>query len=238
MSQDLHDLHDLAPVYALDALPDDEHAFFERHLDACEACREEVREHREVAAALGEATAEPLPDGFRDRLLTQVDATSQEMAPVPPRAASTPPARFRPLAAVAAALLVAVLGMGGVTAYLLGEAAGPSQVALDPAFLAVAEAIRLEAPAGAAATFYRSDEHDEGWLVVAGLDELDPDLAYQLWLFHDGTPVPAGVFEGDGSSAVLLAEAQVRDAELVAVTVEPAGGLPAPSGPIVMSAQL
>jgi anti-sigma-K factor RskA len=232
------DIHTLAPLYAVDALPSDEQAFFERHLRECPACEAEVRSHRETAALLGAAVAVAPPPGLRDALLAEVALTPQD-PPLPAMAVREDRTRrFEPLAAVAAALLVAVLGMSGVAVYLLGEATPAPSVALDEDFLAVAQAARLAAPDGAAATFYLSDEHDEGWLVVAGMRDLDASQAYQLWLFHDGTPVPAGVFSVHDGQASLRADAQVIGAELVAVTIEPAGGLPEPSGPIVADASL
>src|ERR1700742_1053465 len=52
-----HDLHLLTGSYALDALPADEQADFEKHLSRCAACAEEVRGLRETTARLGVAGA-------------------------------------------------------------------------------------------------------------------------------------------------------------------------------------
>lgn len=241
MSADTDDLHVLAAAYALDALPAEERAFFERHLASCRQCTEEVAEHREVAAALAMADAEEPPAGLRARVMEQIDATSQEPIPTPAADAARggtviPLDRRRAfLQGAAAALLVAVLGVAGLVAVLLQ---GDSQEALDATFLAQARSVRLDAPEGTAATFYYSPEDDEGWLVVDGLEPVTSDQAYQLWLFHDEQPVPAGVFRAEDGRVAFRADAQVRDAEVVAVTVEPAGGRPQPSGPVVLSAPL
>lgn len=51
------DPHDASAAYALHALPEDERLAFERHLEDCEACREEVAELQATAALLGRAAA-------------------------------------------------------------------------------------------------------------------------------------------------------------------------------------
>jgi anti-sigma-K factor RskA len=225
------DIHDLAPVYALDALDDDERRFFERHLATCAVCTREVRHHREAAAALAATDAHPVPAGLRDRVLAAADETAQE----PAARRSGPRAR---LAAVAAVIVLGVAGVGGTLLLVQGGEAEPGIAELDQDFLAVAEAVPLDAPDGTTATFYQSAERDEGWLAVTGLEELGAEQVYQLWVFQAGAPVPAGIFTADDGSALVQADARVRGAEVVAVTVEPAGGVPQPTGPIVLSAEL
>ena len=51
------DLHTLTGAYAAHALSDGERLAFERHLAACPACAQEVRELTETAARLGTAVA-------------------------------------------------------------------------------------------------------------------------------------------------------------------------------------
>lgn len=75
------DLHELTGAYALDALPEDERARFEEHLEACAACRAEVAELQATAAGLGGLLDQPPPAGLRDRVLADIDQTPQ---PAPP----------------------------------------------------------------------------------------------------------------------------------------------------------
>ena len=49
----MNDVHDLAALYVLDALPNDERRTFESHLEECRDCRKEVQELRETASSLG-----------------------------------------------------------------------------------------------------------------------------------------------------------------------------------------
>lgn len=72
------DVHDLAGAYAVDALPDEERRFFERHLDDCVDCRGEVDDLQVTAALLGTAVWEEPPAGMRDRVLATAAATPQE----------------------------------------------------------------------------------------------------------------------------------------------------------------
>ena len=50
---------------------------------------------------------------------------------------------------------------------------------------------------------------------------------YQIWVFENGVPKSAGLFERPG---VALLTRPVEPGQTVAVTVEPDGGLDAPSG--------
>ena len=67
------------------------------------------------------------------------------------------------------------------------------------------------------------------------LPDLPPNRSYQLWTIVGGKPVSHGVFElGNNGAAQLLAEPAPGMAEAYAVTVEPLGGVPEPTGPQVL----
>jgi hypothetical protein len=84
----------------------------------------------------------------------------------------------------------------------------------------------------------------DGRLVVAGTDavlvlnEIDgapPGKTYELWVLDGQTPVRAGLFPG-GPSQVVPVEGAVRPGAKVLVTLEPSGGVDAPtSSPVVSS---
>lgn len=66
------------------------------------------------------------------------------------------------------------------------------------------------------------------------LPPLPEGRTYQLWAIAGGQAISAGIFvpDGLGSTQVVAAVPALTDrAEAVAVTVEPAGGVPAPTGP-------
>lgn len=74
-------------------------------------------------------------------------------------------------------------------------------------------------------------------LVVGGLKPLPTAQQYQIWMFVDGKPVDQGVFDVDTSGRAIVQSGDLsaaRKAVKCAVTIEPRGGLPQPSGPIVL----
>ena len=89
----------------------------------------------------------------------------------------------------------------------------------------------------ARAKVFWSAKAKRGVLVAANLQPLPAGKQYELWVFSKGKPVPAGVFDADASGRLLGESADlsaIESAENFAVTVEPRGGVPAPTGPIVL----
>lgn len=74
--------------------------------------------------------------------------------------------------------------------------------------------------------------------VAANLPPLAPGKTYELWFIAAGKPVPAGTFAvgPKGSATVPVAGALPDPAQiqLWAVTIEPQGGVPQPTGPMVL----
>ena len=68
------------------------------------------------------------------------------------------------------------------------------------------------------------------------LPALAPDKTYQLWWIEGGKPVSAGVFNVDerGTGSVQVERAPTGATDAWAVTIEPAGGVPAPTGEMVL----
>jgi anti-sigma-K factor RskA len=85
------------------------------------------------------------------------------------------------------------------------------------------------------ATFYR---RAAGALFYAfGLPQLEAGRTYQLWYIGAQGAVSAGIFEVDELGEATVRVAEVPAPETIAawaVTVEPAGGVPQPTGPMVI----
>lgn len=79
---------------------------------------------------------------------------------------------------------------------------------------------------------------ESGLLVLRNLPPLPDDQTYELWLIPgEGAPIPAGLVqvaaEGGNTFAIALA-GQPTDYAAVGLSIEPAGGSLAPTGPIVL----
>jgi anti-sigma-K factor RskA len=207
------EIHDLAAAYALDALDPEDRWTYERHLDTCERCREEVAALRDSATELAYAAEGPEPPPeLRDRILAA--------ARTEPRTAKVVPLRRRWLfpatAVVAAAAACAAVGLG-LWANSLRD--GPSQ--------------RVVAVQGAPGNLIVSG--DQATLVVC-LDEAAPTRTYEAWVIESQRPRPAGLFPG-GCSSVPLDE-PVEPGDVVAVTLEPAGGSDQPTSDVLATARV
>ncbi len=82
-------------------------------------------------------------------------------------------------------------------------------------------------------------DRSSGRAVLFGYDlpPLPPGRAYQLWFIAGGTPRPGRVFAPDAGGRGSWNEdvpPEGRDASVFAVTLEPAGGVAVPSGPMVL----
>ena len=211
------DLHDLTAGYALDALDEDERARYEEHLASCESCREELQGFWEVSGALGRAAGGPPPPAsLRDRILEQ--ARSERPNVVPLRRRVTAPV-LASAAAVAAVVAVA-LGLWALgLSRELDDRDDVLAVLSDPnarvQTTSDGEANLVVTPTGRAA------------LVVRMLAPAPKGKDYEIWVFENGVPKPAGLFEEPG---VAMLSRPVQPGQTVAVTLEPDGGVDAPTG--------
>lgn len=96
----------------------------------------------------------------------------------------------------------------------------------------------VEAAKRAEAWIVFSPEKKRGFFVVHFLPMLSSDKQYQLWVVADGQRRPAGVFSVDevGHNA-LEVEVEASRPEGFEITEEPAGGVSAPSGPLMMKGE-
>jgi anti-sigma-K factor RskA len=231
------DLHTLTGAYAAHALSDTERLAFERHLDTCPACAQEVRELEATAARLGAAVAAPPPPELWDRIRAEALATRQ-LPPVAERGRRAG-RRVPLLLAAAAALLVAVLSVTALNLGLLGRADRADRTAdLVAAVLAAPDARRVAAlPGGAGqATVVVSRQRGRAVFVADGLPPAPAARTYQLWVVSRSGPRPAGLVEVAGEGRVTrLLDGPVTGNEQVAMTVERQGGAARPtSEPVVV----
>jgi anti-sigma-K factor RskA len=224
-------------------------AELERHrAEGCPTCEELLAEGREAAAALGAAVpSTPPPPELRERIL---GALGPRRTPAPPAAP------WRVFAAAAALLLVAVVvddarlrrdreELRSRSADLAGRLQTAETTLAERTLRArVLESDDVQMlllggtgpQPGARGKVFWSAKARRGVLVAASLAPLPPDRQYELWVFQKGKPVNAGVFDADPSGRALFESTPFPEAEAqnFAVTVEPRGGMPAPTGPVVL----
>ena len=210
------DLHDLTAGYALDALDPDERARYEEHLASCERCRDELQGFWQVAGALGRAAGGPTPPAsLRERILEQARDERPNVVPLRRRVATPVLASAAAVAAVVAvALGIWSLGISRD----LDDANSVLAVLSDPNAsvheTAGGEANLVVTPTGRAA------------LVVRMLAPAPAGKDYEIWVIEDGVPQRAGLFQQPG---VTMLSRKVAPGQTVAVTLEPDGGVDAPT---------
>lgn len=76
-----------------------------------------------------------------------------------------------------------------------------------------------------------------GQVFVAGLPPAPPGTTYELWTIVGSTRRPAGAFKVDdaGRATVRIAAAPNGPVKSFTVTLEPEGGVPAPTGPVLLT---
>jgi anti-sigma-K factor RskA len=244
----VHPTDELA-LYALDALEGAEREAVEAHLASCSACATEVEAHQATLAAL--ATDEAPPPAVWQRIAAGIGATgiptplpvmpSAPVAPPPPTAPVTSgPTHLRPRSrdgrrwALVGAVAAAALVVGGAVGVVLGSNRD------EPDDLAELAAAALDDPDAGVATLATGDgrpaarvvvDEGTGYVLVDDLPVLGPGETYQLWKLGGDVPVSLGVI-GDGRAGVAVVGVPAGTTDM-ALSTEPAGGSPAPTGDIV-----
>jgi anti-sigma-K factor RskA len=240
-----HDeLGESAALYALGALTDADRRAFEAHLNSCAICTEDVRAFAAVVDRLAYAAPVAVPPSrLRERVLASVSA----------RPSAKAPASWGWLAA--AAMLLISVGLGIYTATLRERIRGLEQQVADARRSTEAARVRLavltapdltdvaltgQPPAPRAAGRARWSRSRGLVFAASSLPPLPAGRTYQLWYLTSGAPVSAGVFEPeeDGRAIGFFPTPQLIAAPSgFAVSLEPDGGVPAPTGAIYLAGQ-
>ena len=228
-------IHELTAGYALDALDPEERSAYEAHLSGCESCQRELASFWETTEALAIAASGPAPSpALRERILADVRAEpARNVVPFESRRWRVAPV----LGAVAAVAAVVALALGlwgsslssdlDETRAALARERAAAAILADPGArtvgLATGNGRLVVAQDGRAA------------LVLTDLGPAPSGQTYQAWVIEGDNPIPAGIFPGDDGLDVVLVDGDVADGEVVAVTVEKAGGAQTPNLPPVVA---
>ena len=72
-------------------------------------------------------------------------------------------------------------------------------------------------------------------MTVTGLPDAPAGKTYEVWVINGSTPSRAGLFHEGGKHSLTLAQ-PVQPGAKVAITLEQAGGVDAPTTPVIVSA--
>lgn len=242
---------DLLGVYALDALDPDEAASVRNHLQTCPRCAQEVDEHRETIALLA-AEGGPAPERVWDGIAAAINPeTSKSRPPAPPlvfkrkQARGPRPAWLAGLAAAAA--LAVVVGVQSARVNQLnhrvdqlsaaarqtGGFQGLAEALVDPAarHYTLTSTTRTGQPLGQLIVL----PSGASYLVGSRFPQLASDRTYQLWSMVGGRPVSVGLLGAHPGTVAFTVDPTVANAAYL-VTVEPAGGVVAPTSAPVAQA--
>jgi anti-sigma-K factor RskA len=251
-----HDqLKEDAAAYVLGSLDPQDQQAFEAHLPGCAECAEEVRSLRAVTAALaaGAPQRTPRPE-LRNRVLGSLPGVSAgaRAARPGPRLASWLPVAASLVLTAGAALYAARLQtrvsdlevrlqqailQASAADQVMADArrvAGDAQSAM--AVLAAPDVARIDLAGQAAAPQARARalwSRDRGMVFTASnLPALPAGRVYQVWVVTPNAPVSAGLLMPDangGGSVYFSTPSDIATPVALAVTLEPAGGVPAPT---------
>jgi anti-sigma-K factor RskA len=212
---------DLA-AYMLGALDGDEVTGFERHLEGCERCREEMRWFEPALQTLPESVErQEAPRQLKETLMTEVRADVREA-----EGRSPAPRPWRQwLLKPAAGFAVVALLVAGVVGYEVGsdgsgEGGSPSTLESEVNGIGV-KMVR---------------EGEGGTLHLANLDQPPPGKVLEAWVEREGEveAVPALLVpDRNGQAETRIAD--MSGVETVMVTEEPSGGSETPTGKPIMT---
>jgi anti-sigma-K factor RskA len=234
----VHDNYkEMIPAQALSALDPREERELSEHLAECGECRRDLAEWEATAASLA-LTADPIEPSpkVREAILQRLQSPK---TPVTVLASRSP---WMAIAAIVifAALLITVIVLWQQNRRLRHE----NQVAQfisSPGKTQVRELKGTSEAPGASAKVL-IDWQGHALLIVNGLPTPPKGKEYQLWFIEPKhPPKPGKTFSTDNTGKGLLEEpvAEVdRDSAVFAVTLEPAGGVAAPTGAIYLRSDL
>lgn len=245
----------MLPGQALSALDADEARALDQHLAECAECREELADWEKSASALSLAAepAEPSPEVRRrimDAVRSEKDARAGKGSSAD-RVVPFPAARrnfWTSFGSIAAIVLFPALIVGIVLLWQTNRAM-KQELARSNEF------IRLVTEPGARLTELTGTEQASGatakiaynkngrvLLLASNLPPAPQGKEYQLWfIVGKNAPLPSKTFAPDGTGRGTLRDQvsrQTLDSAVFAITLEPAGGVTAPTGEIYLRSGL
>lgn len=244
----MHDerMEELAAGYALGSLSVDDLGVFEAHRQQCQLCAALVNDFSAIVTILPDSIGEVEPStSLKSRIFAEIERERLSIEPPPPLILEEHRRSRRNLWSLAAAAMLLIstgLGLWNVRLQQdlqVAQSREQLQSEVVAALAAGGETRQLNGTESApdARAVVIADPHGQNpMLVVGSLPSLPPGQVYQAWVVGPSGPVDAGVFAPDQSSgSVIRLTHRPQGSETVALTIEPNGGSPAPTGPIVVA---
>lgn len=246
---------------------DDLVRFREHLAEGCPTCEVVVRDSHEALAALARQALPVIPPAsVKSALLARIAVGAATSAPSArrsrPRWVPWAVGTAAAVVVVATAFVTGMLVAGRYQAEVgrlsaetaaLRERVQRDEAALREQLVASARVLDLLAdPATRVVTLRGGDpaaratgrvvwnDAGGGHLFVADLPPAPPGKTYELWTITGRAPRPAGLFDVDASGRAgrrLEPVGEGGPVDVFAITLEPAGGVPAPTGPIVLASR-
>jgi hypothetical protein len=223
MIRDHASIEELLAARALGGLDADEVETLERELAAhgdCDECRSLEAAFDATAGRLAFALdPEPVSDAVVDRILAmasdagdplRVGEASGSTDEVGERRAQRTGRGWRTAVAIAAAFLFVVVAGAIVTAPRTAEIGG---------ITAAQRFVRFDGDGDLAMAFVPGQPG--AVLIGTGLPDPGPGNLYEIWLIRGGTPISGGCVRSNEGRLATFIQADVSQAELMAVTIEP-----------------
>jgi len=218
---------ELISAYTLGILENDEVKQVTSHLRTCDECRVELAIYESLVGQLGFAAPDEEPSaGLHDRLKVRI-----VNAPPATQAKQGNVVQFPWQVFAAAAIFVLVIGGFLISRFLN-----------TPNTTIVVDLEGTEDAPDAWGNVEIDTSNDSAVLTVASMPKLSENEQYQLWLISaEGDRDSGAVFSvaEDGTATINFnLPVEVGSFDMIGVTVEPAGGSPAPTGAKVLGGEV
>ncbi|MGZ4793619.1 MAG: anti-sigma factor [Ilumatobacteraceae bacterium] len=233
------DIHQLAAAYALDAVDERERAEFEAHYPTCAVCRPEVAGFREALSHVAAASATAPPASLKASVMAEI-STTRQLSPLLRDGvvdlAALRQRRARMLRVLTVAAAVVLVGVG---AFVVGRRShnndGYASAAAEIISRPDTRMIDLQGPASGSFKVAWSPSADRAVVIGNGLGDPGAGKAYELWRIDDsGAHAMRLLDKADGGQVRKIVAVGGAPSKW-AVTVEPAGGVDAPTGDVIFS---
>jgi anti-sigma-K factor RskA len=241
-------IEDQAAARALGALPPEEEAHVDRHVEVCPPCREMLRESEEVASLLALTVQPARPSQHcKERLMALIEREPQartakrtarmlQTAPIMVGSFALPAWAFR--AAGAAALLALLVWNISLQRQIAHTRMIQTMVVTDHQPIA----LKPQGVAGNSVTarMFQGENGSDAVLVIENLPPPPRGKVYQVWVANETQQRPMDTFQiGHKIEQVLMRPGEpLSKYKWVMITVEDAGGSQTPSETTVLFGDL